>query len=377
MTMTMKNGPIYNNPRLEQIIQAIEGEVSASSENASMQPISLAELLKKEFKATRWIVEKLIPADGVTAISGSPGVFKTWIVLHLAIAVAQGLPLFGEFQTSKTGVLIVDEENGERIIRDRAVLLGGLQAEPTLPVFIKSYQSFQLNEKSIAELIDFAKEHGLGIIVFDSLVRIHSQDENDARQMSQVFTLLKELTRRGISVVLIHHNRKPGINKSSAAHNMRGSSDILAAVHSHLAVERKEEEHKLLTIKQTKLRQAEEVKPFQISIVSDKDSVKLEYVGELDEAQGKKEEAREAIQAVLEREQKPMFTEELFTAVKAYGADVGRTTFNAVLKGLVDAGNLAKTRGLKNAAFYTLKLASGSTDTDENSTDIENEMAVG
>ena len=80
--------------------------------------------------------------------------------------------------------------------------------------------------------------------------------------------------------------------KSSPSQSMRGSSDILASVDCHLAIQRKDD---VLTIIQTKLRQDEEMKPFKINIISDGGDVRLEFGGEIDEVQTKKVDFQEAM----------------------------------------------------------------------------------
>ena len=60
-----------------------------------------------------------MPAEAIVAISGLPSAYKTWLILCLAIEVARGGVLFDKFVTTKTGVLIIDEETGERWMKQR------------------------------------------------------------------------------------------------------------------------------------------------------------------------------------------------------------------------------------------------------------------
>jgi hypothetical protein len=63
------------------------------------------------------------------------------------------------------------------------------------------------------------------LMIFDSLVRFHTADENSASEMRLVMAQLRKLADAGATVVALHHRAK-----SQEGSNYRGSSDILAAV---------------------------------------------------------------------------------------------------------------------------------------------------
>lgn len=150
--------------------------------------ISIDELLEKDFPLQRWVVDRLVPLNGLTIISALPSSYKSWFSLMLAIKVAGGKMLFDTFATEKMGVLIVDEENHESIIADRATMLLELDG---LNIRIVSRKGFILNDRNVTDLITEAKSYDVGLIIFDSLVRIHNQDENKATDMNQVFMQLQ------------------------------------------------------------------------------------------------------------------------------------------------------------------------------------------
>src|SRR4051812_45580402 len=79
----------------------------------------LKDLLAEQFPPEIWLVDGLVPDEGVTIISGSPGSFKTWLYMELAVKVATGKLAFGHFNTKQTGVLIIDEESGKRRLQKR------------------------------------------------------------------------------------------------------------------------------------------------------------------------------------------------------------------------------------------------------------------
>lgn len=339
---------MHKEEKSKKLFQEIDAEVE---QEERLKPISLSELMSKEFKGTEWLIESLIPRESITAISGAPASFKTWICLDLAIKVSEGNKLFDKFNTTQAGVLIVDEENGERLLHNRIKNL--LEKDFNLPIHVLSYKNFKLQEQHINHIISFASNHEVKLIIFDSLVRIHNADENDATKMARVFDWLKKLVKEGLTVVFTHHNRKQGAGHYNPAQDMRGSSDILAALDCHLAIGRKPQED-YLTITQTKLRQGEEAKPFKLNILSDDDSMRFEFNGEVDEVQNKKEDFTEAIKGFLEQENRPLYKKELFDKLKETDIKGGHSTFKMAIQEMIHNNELFEQKGAKNKIFLSL-----------------------
>lgn len=334
---------------VEQEIQKIESTICPPKKSNKFLPMKLDELLLKEFKDIEWVVESLIPAESTTVISGSPASFKTWLLLTIAVKVASGEMLFNYFPTKKTGVLIIDEESGERMLNRR---LKKLNCVNTLPVYFTSLEGFKLADELISQITTYAKEKEIGLIIFDSLVRIHNFDENDASKMSRVFESLKQINKEGIAVLLTHHNRKQGFMKSNPSQDMRGSSDILAAIDCHIAIER--DENNVLIITQTKLRIQEELHPFRVVVNQIGESNAFEYDGEVEEDLTKFNETKEKSIELLETESRPMYQKEILEFLKASGFETGSRTLRDALGQLVDEEKIHKSKGERNKIFYSL-----------------------
>lgn len=315
-----------------------------------LSPISLNELMTKNFPEIKWLVERLIPIESIVAISGFPSAYKTWIVLDLAIRVAKGEVLFDKFITSQAGVLIIDEETGERWIKERVLKL---HDSFDLPIYLLSKTGFKLTDETVKQLVSFTKEKSIGLIIFDSLLRVHTaRDENDAVEMAKVFRQFQKLTKEGITVVFTHHHRKEmSFRKSNFAQDMRGSSDILAAVDCHIAIERQED---IIRVFQPKLRQGEEIVPFNLNIINEEQSLRLEYAGEIDEVATKKMEFKEAIVELLKKQGKPMYKKEIYKALKAGGIEGSYTTFKTTLQEMIQKGELFEQKGERNKVFCSL-----------------------
>ncbi len=314
-----------------------------------LQTITLSELAAMEFSAPRWLVDKLIPHESVTIISGAPASYKTFITLDIALKVSRGEKLFGEFETSKCPVLIVDEENSPRLIQTRTRLLS---KNTDTPIYVASRSGFQLREDNVDRLIQYAKSKEVGLIIFDSFICIHNADENSASDMRNVMKHLKEIAKNGIAVIVIHHHRKRKEDRN-AAQDLRGSSDILAQVDCHLAIDRKLNSASV-TIQQSKLREAEEIKPFTVTLHSDGDDGYFTHDGNVKVGQSKRDELKNLIKTTLAYVTEPPNRTQLWEMVHLAGAKGGEATFKTAIKEMLKDGVLFSKRGDKNSTLYSL-----------------------
>jgi hypothetical protein len=259
----------------------------------------IGEILNHDFGEEEWLVKSLISKQGMTALSGNPGDFKTWVTIHIALCMSRNIPVFGQFQVIQGEVLIIDEEDHLRLLKKRLELLG---AKDTDTIHYLSQNGIKVDVESVKDMIlDIVRENNIKLVIIDSLVRVHGQDENDAGGMAKVFSSLQKIIAEGASILFTHHHRKQmGFGASNPGQSMRGSSDILAAVDCHIIIEKKREEADRLIIKQTKLRQAELLQPFEISVLKGESGPSgFGYIGDYDEKKNKAEEVANAIVLLL------------------------------------------------------------------------------
>lgn len=334
----------------------ITSELSKQSfppkEKPILCPISLDDLINKQFSETAWIVEQLLPAEGITALSGLPGEYKTWIILELGLRVATGTMLFDKYKTTKTSVLYIDEESGERELQKRSRML---QTGENAQLYVLSKTGFKLTPETVKQLIAYCKRNSVGLIIFDSLIRIHTaHDENDAIQMARVFTLFQQLTKHGITVLFVHHSRKlSSFRTNNPSQDLRGSSDILAAVDCHLAVNFIRNE-RCVQITQTKLREGLEAKPIKLAINTEVNDFRFTYQGDVEETQTKKDDIKEAIRTVLS-DNDSLNKTELYKQIKSLEIDGGFSTYKTAVNELVKDGELTEQKGEKNSTYISLK----------------------
>lgn len=174
--------------------------------------------------------------------------------------------MFGKFVTTRTKVLIIDEESGERILKERLI---ALRASDSTPIYTQSMKGSVFSQDYVSELVEWCIEKEIGLLVIDSLSRIHKGDESTAKDMSALFALVRQLTIAGVSVVILHHNRKSNPGFGYSANDIRGSSDILASVDSAIALSTNRTGH--VNVLQVKNRIANKERPFTIELQEDEE----------------------------------------------------------------------------------------------------------
>ncbi len=319
--------------------------------NKSQSKLSMthAELMDISFPPNRWTVDGLIPAEGITILSAPPGSYKTWLLLHIITAVASGQKVLGEFSTEPSSVLVIDEENGPRLIQDR---LSYLNVGDNLNIHYRFNTDFIADTKKINQVIEFCQSESIKFVTIDSLIRIHSGNENDAGEMAKVFKQLRKFTNNGISLLLTHHNRKSGANSGVGSQEMRGSSDILAALDCHLSLVRDDDRLKL---SQNKIRTTEELEPLDISIKKDGELVKFVFEGTLKLAENRRKTIRSSVVEVLD-EYGSGNQNEILVRLKEKGIATSVNTLRDALNQLINDETITKDKGERNSYIFKLTI---------------------
>jgi archaellum biogenesis ATPase FlaH len=336
----------------EQEFEKVKAEALSQTVNdREYLPISLDELLLMNFLGSKWVVDKLVPHEGITIISGAPASFKTWLLICMAIDVASGGILLGQFQCQQANVLIIDEENHLRYLQDRIKLLG---ANKDLPIHFLSQKGFLVTKQPLVDkVLTVCEEKNISVIFIDSLVRVNDAEENDASQMSEVFRCIRQLCQNGKTVILTHHERKEGIMKSSSANRLRGSSDILAAVDAHISMRKDKDDKNKVLIEQAKLRNDKEIEPFEVAFRVSGGKAELCYLGLHSDDASKKESAKDVILVVLEEEKEGLSRSEICKRVKEIES-IGDKSIKGAINELIQEKALLEKQGLKNTKICSL-----------------------
>jgi KaiC/GvpD/RAD55 family RecA-like ATPase len=233
---------------------------------------------------TEWLVEGIIPRASVTLLAGEPGSYKSWLALALLRSAVAG-EKFLERDCAASSVLYLDRENPLTMVRQRLTMLG-----------VESLGSTRIWGGWLSDappligdvrVLEMAREHR-PLIIFDSLIRFHSAEENSATEMAEVMQNLRALANVGATVLVLHH--KP---KAEGAH-YRGSSDIAGGVDTAFSVSR-DRHAGILKLECFKSRFLEE---FSITLRPDLGGVGDFVVTEAPEATAVKDDAEKLAQTI-------------------------------------------------------------------------------
>jgi hypothetical protein len=213
-------------------------------------------------------------------------------------------------------------------------------------------ENFKLEDAKISKVIKFCKENKIGLVTIDSLVRVHGGNENDAVHMSEVFAKLRRFNKAKINVLVTHHNRKGG-KTENPSQDMRGSSDILAAVDCHLSLKRNRENKQTITITQTKVRFMQEIEPFEMEVVSTDERVKFEYAGLSDFIETKRQKTVKAIKEILSDEM-TLNQKDILAVLEEKYVRVNAKTLRSILRDMEKEGGLVGAPGKGSEIRYKL-----------------------
>lgn len=196
------------------------------------------------------VISGMITHPSLTLLYGEPKVGKTYMGLHMAVAMAAGLPWMGlqtmESVSGNIGVLSLDM--GKRGIKHHLdqVIAGygtdyGLAKSDLRGLARVSAESFRLIGKPAANFGCWCSMNLLGRFIWKNRIKMllvdtfskatQGSDENFAREMVSVMTPIRSLAEfLDCSIMFIHHSDKAGIG-------IRGSS-VLAAEFDQVIVMR-------------------------------------------------------------------------------------------------------------------------------------------
>ena len=169
-------------------------------------------------------------------MSSPPGSGKTWVMCDLIRAAVFGDKWLSEFDIPQTKVLYIDEEMGVQKVLQRLRKLGMRSAEGM--GYLNRVGVRLDNILDVERIVKHCQAQGIGLVLIDSLVRVHGLDENDNSQMRKLYDSFKKLLDVGITVLIAHHNRKGGTDGTVKHEGMRGAAEIVAAADMAYSVEK-------------------------------------------------------------------------------------------------------------------------------------------
>jgi hypothetical protein len=210
------------------------GAAPANDTAPPLYVIESAKEIAKPLPPLVWLCEGLRVARGSLTIVGGYGYSrKTLFAQELALSIATGTPALGVYRTTQAPVLHIDNEQGQRITRERYQRLAcarGIDLRDA-QLSVVTFPDFRLSDAIARDTMRrLLEETHAGYIVIDSVrASVAGVDENSSQMREYLDLVGQEVKRVDGAAEVLHHARKPAEGKTGGKYSLRGSSAIFDA----------------------------------------------------------------------------------------------------------------------------------------------------
>lgn len=195
----------------------------------------------RDIAEQEWLIEGLWGRESTGIIGGEPKVCKSWLALEMALSVASKTPCLGRFKISRSGVSMAyfaEDSRKNTYLRFQKLCLGKNIEPETVPMYLIDAPILRLDSQEDREKLEgtIARYRPV-FLVLDPLVRLHSLDENSAREMAGLLSYIRGLQRKyELAIALTHHSSKKRCSRPGQS--LRGSTDLHAFGDTNLYLSR-------------------------------------------------------------------------------------------------------------------------------------------
>lgn len=194
----------------------------------TLERLDVAEMIITEPSPVAWVAKGLVVREGVTLLSGEPGVGKSMLAMTLGISVASGTAFLSEPTTSGV-VMYVDAENGRTEVHRRLYAMGLDIDDASKFHYLVSAEHDLIRNR--AEIVEYAESIEPTLVVVDSLRSLWRGDENDSGSAAQVMetpAAIARATKAG--VLVLHHVPKNSLSAYRGSSALGGAAEIVATL---------------------------------------------------------------------------------------------------------------------------------------------------
>jgi AAA domain len=211
---------------------------SSNLTNDDIRIYSASEVLGMEFKDATYAVNGLLQ-EGVTILSGSPKIGKSWLALNLSLAVASGGLALGTIAVDRGEVLYLALEDGLRRLNKRLKMVLNDDAVPAQLYLSTQWQA--IDRGGLAAIEEWLREHPQArLIIVDTLKRIRPVEGNRASRYDVDYDAIAPFAdlalNYGIAILIVHHNRKQ--QADDPLDMVSGSTGLTGAADAALVMQR-------------------------------------------------------------------------------------------------------------------------------------------
>ena len=218
-----------------------------------------------------WDVEGLLVHGDKCVVYGEWGAYKSFLLYHLALHLAEGADWLGWPIPQQRPVLYIDEEMNLSTVKRRMRRMGqAVGSSKDLPLRMMTRTGLHFTETAAPALLRCLKAWNFSpsVIIVEAMRRVMIGDENHASDVALFWSHLTPLLHAGMTVIVSHHMSKPNQEHPQNLRNRQsGSTDILAGVDCAWAITRQGKSN-VGDVTQTKQRDGEEADPWSFIVTS-------------------------------------------------------------------------------------------------------------
>jgi hypothetical protein len=220
----------------------------------AIEIFAVDKLLQEEFPPTDSLVGNgLIDKAGAILISGPQKIGKSLFGTQLALSLANRTPFIGfPVGDASYRTLILQAEVAPKRMKQRfEKQVSGFPPEAQQRVLSASvFSSVKLDsQEGVTQVMAWIGEYAPDLLIIDPLSNFHCGDENVAKDMLKITSVLDSIRQMGVAVALVHHHGKSSTEKANVGYKARGSSVIPGWYDSHFSLERNGSESKTVKLK--------------------------------------------------------------------------------------------------------------------------------
>lgn len=208
-------------PELRSRLSALS--VTRATETQGAHPVELGDLLAMKLLPRQWLLTGLLQKRDLGLIHAFRGIGKSRFVHSLAVAASSGGTFLRYSAPEPQSVLLVDGElPREDLQKMLAQAVAAGDKEPGAPLHILSADLSGEPLHSLATDAGRAQieRHldGVSLLILDAITTLcpGAGPENDSQSWETMQSWLLELRRQDVTVLLVHHDGKSGVQRGTS-----------------------------------------------------------------------------------------------------------------------------------------------------------------
>jgi archaellum biogenesis ATPase FlaH len=226
--------PILDSEEVEKVFQSV-CKMKKTELETDFKPLSIEKIMQEKLESTPYLLDGYVVKKAVNVLTGESGGGKSVFALKLVDTISRGTLFLEKYKTEKTKTLYIDFEMNKYDMGQRVRSIVRTKNDNLVYLPKKGFDI--LNVTDLNKLKHYIDENEIELVVFDTLSKVHCKNENDNGDMTSVMNEFLKLAESGITVLLIHHNRKEGQfrGKKASKDDARGASAIIDNCASHFS----------------------------------------------------------------------------------------------------------------------------------------------